>query len=315
MHQFVPAWVEYLAIENGRLPTTIGRYVSVMEDFVDFLTLTPETAELPLEAIGKKHLRRFLLHYAGRADHASPSSWNLGLAALRSFYGFLFEDEVIDLNPAMRIKRRKVKPGREPLPLSIDEFLSFTEAMERGPENRRSRNVAIAAVFFHCGIRVTELVSLNVEQVDFQNSKLLDVCLKGRKWLSAHLNEELAPALKRYLNDRHRFHAAADEPALFLSERKQRISVRAVQEMVKVYAKRAGINRPVGPHLLRHSLATVLDDMGVSLPKIKDQLKHESIATTCRYTHVRDPERRQISVRMAERVAGRRQERQQAMAA
>lgn len=310
MHHFVSAWVEYLDIENGRLPTTIERYVGVLTDFVTFATTTPETKDLPLEALGKKQLRQFLRTHARRAGQASPATWNLGLAALRSFYGFLFEDEVIDINPALRIKRRKVKRGREPLPLSLDEFLSLVEGMEQGRPAHRSRNAAIAAVLFHCGLRVTELVSLDLAQVDFRNGHLLNVRIKGDKRLSADLNDEAIIALKRYLADRDRLHASADETALFLSDRGQRLSVRAVQEMVKVYAKRAGINRPVGPHLLRHSFATVLDDEGIPVPVIQDMLDHESLATTRRYIHVRDRVRRQASDKLAQQVASRRQERQ-----
>jgi integrase/recombinase XerC len=256
-------------------------------------------------------MRHFLRHYAGRTGQASPSSWNLGLAALRSFYSFLFEEEIIDLNPALRIKRRKIKGGNEPLPLSLDEFLSLMDAIEQGPERRnRSRNVAIAAVFFHCGLRVTELVSLDLAQVDFQNGRLRNVRIKGNKKLSADLNEEVTPALKQYLQDRPYFSAPDDEPALFLSGLGRRLSVRSVQEMVKGYAKRAGINRSVGPHLLRHSFATVLDDEGVPVPVIQDMLDHESISTTRRYIHVRDPGRRRASALLAQQTARRRQQRQ-----
>ena len=312
MHPFVSAWAVYLDIENGRMPTTVKRYIRVLEDFIAFLTASPETSELPLEEVGKRHLRHFLRDYAQRGGHTSRSTWNLGLAALRSFYGFLFEEEVIDLNPAMRVRRRKFKRGREPLPLSLDEFLTLTEdAMERGREWIRARNIAIAAVFFHGGLRATELVSLNQEQVDFANGLLRNFRIKGDSWLSADLNEEVAVALNRYLRERHRFGAPADERALFLSERGQRMSVRAVQEMVKVYAKRAGINRPVGPHLLRHSFATVLADDGVPVPVIQAKLGHKQITTTYHYLHVRDPAKRKASARLGQIVTDRRHERHQ----
>lgn len=302
MHQLVAEWVEYLDVELGRLPTTVERYIIVIEDFIAFLSKGTETASLPLESIGKKILRQFLRDYAHRGKDSSPSTWNLALAALRSFYGFLFEEEVIPLNPAHRIRRRKVR-NRDALPLSLDEFFDLCDAMEKGREPYAARNLAIATVLFHCGLRVTELRSVSLNQVDLVNRYLIDVRAKGNKSLSAVLNDEAALTLQRYLRERHRFGCAEEESALFLSDRGQRISVRAVQEMVRTYAKRAGITRPVGPHLLRHSSATVLDEIGISLPGIQDHCNHESSTTTRRYIHVRDRMRLRTAHRLGEYVA------------
>lgn len=309
MHHLVAAWSEYLDVELGRLPTTIERYVRVLKDLIVSLQAAPKPIALPLESLGKKHLRQFLRSYARRSGTSSASSWNLGLGALRSFYGFLFEEEILPLNPALRIRRRRVKRGHEPLPLSLDEFFSLTDTIELGSELHRSRNVAMVTMFLQCGIRVTELVSLNLDQVDFGNELLLDVRTKGDKPLSKDLNEEAAAALKRYLEDRPSFGAPESEQALFLSRQCKRIAVRTVQAMVKTYSQRAGINRPVGPHLLRHSIATVLDEMNVPVPVIQDICGHESIATTRRYIHIRDRNRRETSHRLGRHTASHRRRR------
>lgn len=309
MHHLVAAWVEYLDVELGRLPTTIERYVRVLEELIAFLDTAPKPTALPLESLGKKHLRQFLRSYARRGGAASTASWNLALGALRSFYGFLFEEEFLHLNPALRIRRRKVTGGNEPIPLSLEEFFSLTDAIEIGSDRHRSRNAAIVTLFLQTGMRVTELVSLNLEQVDFENELLLGVQTKGNKILSKDLNKEAAAALKYYLEDRPRFGAPDSERALFLSQQGKRIAVRTVQAMVKAYSKRAGIARSVGPHLLRHSLATLLDEMGVPIPTIKLICGHESITTTCRYIHVRNRSRRETSRRLGRHTASHRRRR------
>jgi site-specific recombinase XerD len=309
MHHLVTAWIEYLDVELGRLPTTIERYVRVLEELIASLDTAPKPTALPLESLGKKHLRQFLRSYAGRGGAASAASWNLGLGALRSFYGFLFEEEIIPLNPALRIRRRRVTGGQEPLPLSLDEFYSLTDAIQQGSNFHRTRNAAIVTVFLQCGIRVKELVSLDLDQVDFRNELLLNVRTKGNKILSKDLNKEAAAALKRYLEDRPHFGAPDSERALFLSQQGRRIAVRTVQAMVKAYSHRAGISRSVGPHLLRHSIATVLDEMNVSVSVIQDICGHESIATTRRYIHVRDRNRRETSRRLGRHTASHRRRR------
>lgn len=314
MLQSLAAWVEYLDVELGCLPTTIERYTRVLDVFVAYCESTQEIKEFALGALGKQPLKQFLRWYCQRQGAASASSWNLGLAALRSFYGFLFEEEIIDVNPALRIRRRKIRKHRKPLPLSLDEFLALTDAANGASELYRLRNVAIATVFFHCGIRVTELRLLNLTQLDFQNGFLLDVRLKGDKSIAVNINDEVKTALKRYLAHRHRFEPAADETALFLSDRGRRISKRALQEMVKTYSQRAGITRPVGCHLLRHSNATVLSDLGVSLPAIQELYDHESISTTRRYVYVREPTRRRAAERLSKHVAKHRERRQKSAA-
>lgn len=197
------------------------------------------------------------------------------------------------MNPAMTLERQRVIP-KEPVPLSFDEMLRLVEAVEGHCSTvYKHRNVAILQVLFHCALRVAEVVSLDLSQLDFDNYVFLDVRRKGGKLLAAAFNDVVAEALQRYLRVRREHSPEGDDPALFLSDRKKRLGVRAVQAMVKKYADLAGISRTVSPHLLRHSSATQLMEVGTPLRVVQEICGHASVETTQRYVHVNNGQRKQ----------------------
>ena len=291
-------------------PTTIRRYVSVVDEFATFLCGPREGGSVPLEATEAVHVKEFL-RCCARRNTLSKSLWNVRLAALRTFYGFLFKQEIITVNPAEKVDRAKIHP-REPVPLSFEEVLRLADAAKQSSSAYAARNETIVHVLFHCGLRVSELVSLDVDQVQTNKDDYLfvNVRRKGNKWLSTSFNEVVAEALGRYLKDRKRMNPPENVTALFLSDRCVRMSVRAVQEMIRCCAKRADIGgRPITPHLLRHSSATELKNMGVHARVVQDHLGHARITTTQRYMHVSNGERRQVindlGKRYQERLASR----------
>lgn len=121
---------------------------------------------------------------------------------------------------------------------------------------------------------------------------LLDVRAKGGKLLAVAFNDVVAEALEQYLAERPRLHPATDEPALFVSDRGNRLSIRTVQELVKRFGKLATIRTPVTPHVLRHSSATRLAELGTPLRVVQEICGHASVTTTERYVHVNGNERR-----------------------
>lgn len=280
-------YVSYLRQEKMLSPKTINRYQQVIADFVawaggDDEPFAPEQGT-------RDRLRRFLTRNAA-GEEPSRATWNTRLAALRSYYDYLFKDERVDLNPALRIERHRiVAPDR--LPLSLEEMVRLVEAMEKASDTYRSRNVALVQVLIHSALRVHELVSLNVDQVDFDNHLFLDVVRKGNKRLVIPFNAVVAEALTRYSTERTKLHADADEPALFVSDRGGRISVRRVQVLVRAAGRTAGLSRVITPHLLRHSASTELASMGVPLSVLQGILGHASVRTTERYVHIRDRQR------------------------
>lgn len=293
MHELIRSFRSYLTSERMLAGSTVARYVGVLADFTQFLASEHGERPIPLEAVGKDELSRFLRREVGDGEDAEPSRavFNARLAALRSFYDYLFKREVINVNPALRVDRLKIQQ-RERLPLSFEEVLALVDAVrEHSPGAYRSRNVGIVQVFFHCSIRVAELVSLHLDQVDFDNRAFLGVRVKGDKRLSVLFNDIVAEALEQYLGDRQKLGVPAEEQALFVSQRRERLSIRAVQELVKRYGKLAGISRVVTPHVLRHSSATELADIA-PLRVVQEHCGHAQVTTTERYVHVKAQERR-----------------------
>lgn len=303
MSQLIAAFTSYLREQRMRGDSTVIRYRKVLVDFGAFLEAKADDSAL-LESAAKSDLIDFLRLGVKRAGEPSRSVWNMRLAALRAFYDFLFKAEIVDANPALKIDRLKTCP-RVPVPLSLDEYLALAEAMEQSPRACRTRNAAIVHVFFHCALRVAELASLCLQQLDLENHMLLDVRTKGKKWLSIELNDVVEKALKDYLRERHRI-ASPGERALFVTRRGHRLSVRAIQELIRCYGKRAGISRPVTPHLLRHSSATELAELGTELRVIRDICNHASVTTTERYVHGRSEARRRALTTLGVQTLARR---------
>jgi site-specific recombinase XerD len=302
MHKLVEAFALTLR-DDDYSPATIERYTEVMEEFTSFLD-AELGGSVTLEAVQKAHILSFLRRGTKTVAQPSASVWNTRLATLRTFYRNLYEEELIDVNPSLRAKFRDPRPD-ETIPLSWEEFLSLVDATGRGAQLYRSRNAAIIQVFFHCLLRVSELVSLSIDQVDFERHQFTNVEVKGGKKCSIPFNDLVADYLERYLKNREAFGAPAEERALFLSNRGQRMSVRSVEAMMAMMGKRAGIARAVYPHLIRHSGATELAELGAELPIVQRQLNHESVRTTQHYVHPRDTARRMFIEELGRETARR----------
>jgi site-specific recombinase XerD len=321
----------YLRQERMRGAETVKRYVSILCDFRSFLRRAHTDAacneithneisahepcslvrrahtDAALSAITHREISAFLRERATTSGSPSPTAWNMALSALRALYAYLNHAEVLSMNPTLRIERHKVA-SREPVPLSLDEFLSLVEAAETSGEKYRRRNVAIVQLLFHTALRVAEIVSLDVDRVDWHARVLRDVRTKGAKWLSAPFNDMVSHALEAYVAERAGLRAAS-EAALFVSNRGKRLSVRSVQEIVKALGKAAGISRAVTPHLLRHSSATELVDLGTPIRVVQEVLGHAAVTTTERYVHVRNGGRRAAIDALGARVEAARRSR------
>ncbi len=306
-HESVAAFADYLKVERGRGDATIDRYTWVIERFYAYLAKA--ATSVSIISAGKAEMLRFLRTVATGPQGLWRAAWNTHLSALRAFYDWLFKTEQVAVNPALKLDRYKVSP-KEPVPLSLDEFMALLHALDDGPEALARRNVAIAHLFFHASLRVAEVVSLNLDQIDFDNGFLLNIRTKGNKRLSVPINNVVVDSLRDCLACRCRFQPSEAEGAVFLSRRRKRLSKRMVQRLIKRAAKKAGIDRPVGCHLLRHSSATIYAELGVALPIIRDQCGHESVSTTEHYIHLRDRARREAVVKLGEHVRQRLGERQ-----
>lgn len=304
----------YLRQERMRGAETVKRYVSILREFCSFLRCTHADAagaapgslvqrahtDAALSAITHREISAFLRGRATTSGKPSPTAWNMALSALRAFYAYLNHAEVLAMNPTLKIGRHKVA-SREPVPLSLDEFLALVEAAEASGERYRRRNVAIVQILFHTALRVAELVSLDIDRVDWGAHVFRDTRTKGSKWLSAPFNDMVSHALEAHVAERAASRTVS-EGAVFVSNRGKRLSVRSVQEIVKALGKAAGISRAVTPHLLRHSSASELVELGTPIRVVQEVLGHAAVTTTERYVHVKSGGRRAAIDALGSRV-------------
>lgn len=286
----------FLRDERMRGKDTVSRYVSILRAFCSFVRCSHTDAAF--DAITHREIASFLRERATSSGKPSPTAWNLTLSALRAFYGFLNRTEVLSVNPTLKIERHKVS-SRERVPFSLKEYLALVKAAKATSNARR--NVAIVEVLFHTGLRVRELVSLGVDQVDWQAYAFRDVRTKGKGWRSPEFNDVVSEALGAYLRERGMERPLAGG-ALFLSRRGTRLSVRSVETIVSALGKAAGIARPVTPHLFRHSCASALHQGGTPLRVVQSVCGHKSIATTQIYVHSSQDARRQAIDALGKRV-------------
>jgi integrase/recombinase XerC len=187
-------------------------------------------------------------------------------------------ERLVPSNPAKAVSTPKVE---KPLPttLTVDEAFRL---MEAPVEKRRLRDRAILELLYSSGIRVGELVGVNVNQLD-EDLGIVKVMGKGRKERIVPVGLKAIEALKAYLQERG---DVGEEEPLFINSRGGRLTARSIGRLVKKYTKRSGIFRKVSPHSLRHTFATHLLDAGADIREIQEMLGHASLSTTQRYTHL-----------------------------
>lgn len=214
-------------------------------------------------------------------------------SSLRSFFHYLTtQAHLIDHDPTANLE---LSAPRHALPkyMNLDESLTLLRTLTK-QENHRShiRDYCILTLFLNCGIRLGELVGLNLSSLDLKEARMR-VLGKGRKERIVYLNSACLSALHEYLFERH--DVDTDDPALFLSNQKKRISRRRVQQIVENALKAAGLDgRGLSTHKLRHTAATLMYQHGhVDVLTLKNILGHESISTTEIYTHLSDTSMRE----------------------
>ena len=198
---------------------------------------------------------------------------------------------LLETNPAQNLETPKLDK-RLPKYLSLDDSKKLLEATEDNQsDENKERDVAIITLFLNCGLRLSELVSINIKDIDFNENKLT-VIGKGNKERTIYLNKACVNALKNYLTVRPKEGVKVDSKgsnkALFLSKRLERISKRTVQYLVNKELQRAGLDTSkYSTHKLRHTAATLMYQYGqVDIRALQELLGHKSISTTEIYTHV-----------------------------
>jgi len=270
-------FLEHLEVERNVSPLTLTNYRHALESF-------RKTAGQPAwKELRPDHFRRYLFEQmkAGLAK----STVRLHFAALRTFYRFLVERHGLKDNPLKQVHLPKLDRGL-PVVLTrkqVNVLLAAPLAMEksdRAPKWMPQRDAAILELFYSSGLRLAELASLTVRDLDIFN-ETVRVMGKGRKERIVPVGTPALEALQKY-----RLAARVEMGPLFINKSRKRISTRSVWLSLKRYLDFAGIPQTISPHKLRHSFATHMLDAGADLRSVQSLLGHASLSTTQIYTHV-----------------------------
>lgn len=276
-------FLEYLEVERNRSPKTLENYKQCLNQFLSWSHLdTPQ--DITQEKV--RQYRLFLHHTSTSTGNSlKMNTQNHHIVVLRSFLKYLSKQGISTL-PAEKVEIGK-NPDRQIEFLELEEVHRLFTAAE-GTSIQALRNRAILEILFSSGIRVSELIALNKDHIDFKKGEF-SVVGKGGKIRLVFLSQEAQQALIYYLEKRTDI-----EEALFITTSKikdhqihiARITQRTIQRILKHYATKAGIIKNIHPHTLRHSFATDLLRNGADIRSVQSLLGHSSITTTQLYTHV-----------------------------
>ena len=303
---YLNAFLDYSTTILNKSPNSIKEYNYDLAMFLKFIKihfrLTNETDfdkikiyDLPYDVIKKIELDDIhaFLGYLTTTFNSKSATRARKISTIRIFFKYLSQDAskkfLLDHNPALNLKTPK-KDKRLPKYLSLDDSKRLLDAASNEDNRNCERDYAITTLFLNCGMRLSELVGININDIDFEDCKL-NVIGKGNKERTIYLNKACMKALSSYLNVRPKIvdkDNKNSDKALFLSERKERISNRTVQHIINKELMEAGLDsRKYSVHKLRHTAATLMYQYGeVDIRALQELLGHESISTTEIYTHV-----------------------------
>ena len=288
LQDYLDRFVTYLVNERDASRYTVKNYSHEIGEFIEFARGQGVTR---LEQIDRVVLRLYLTKLS--AERIAKSSIARRVSELRSFGKFLVRQGMLHANVFDSVSAPS-PDKRLPEYMEHDEAAALVTAPDTStPAGLRDR--AILEVLYAAGLRVSELVGLNVDNVDLARGQVR-VWGKGGKERVALLGQPAVRAVKTYVRDgRPRLLKGKSSPALFVNQRNgRRLTTRAVAMLLTKYAKRAGVRGRVHPHLLRHTFATHLLDGGADLRVVQELLGHADLATTQIYTHVTQARAREV---------------------
>lgn len=298
--EFLNSFLDYTATILNKSPNTVKEYNYDLNRFLKYmkyhLRLTDEKDidkitihDLSLDSLNKVTLDDIhsYLFYLANTFQSKPATRARKAASIRVFFKYLSQKGLIKDNPAINLETPKLGK-RIPKYLSLDDSKKLLEVANSEDTRNHERDYAILTLFLNCGMRLSELVGIDIQDIDFNENKM-NVIGKGNKERTIYLNKACITAINLYLNVRPKTTIKTDSKnALFLSERLERISNRTVQYIVKQELLKAGLDtNKYSVHKLRHTAATLMYKYGnVDIRALQEVLGHESISTTEIYTHV-----------------------------
>jgi len=285
MQQVFDKYIAYLEAEKNASKYTVRNYRNDLLEFFDFVM---GQGIKSLKDVNKQTLRAYLAHLMEQGF--AKSSIARKLSAIRSFYRYLMREEMISASPAATTVSPRLD-RRLPSFLTVDEAKRLVESPDLSqPQGQRDR--ALLELLYASGLRVSELVNINVEQVNMATNEIR-VWGKGSKERVVLIGTPAARALTTYI-DKGRRELLGDKKnnALFVNRYGGRLPARTVQKILEKYARNIG--KKVHPHVLRHTFATHLLDGGADLKVVQELLGHADLSSTQIYTHVTQSRARKI---------------------
>ena len=288
MRSLSDRFLRRLEQERNCSPHTLRAYGADLAEFASFLD---KQGSGGVDAVTHLLLRKFMAQL--RARGVARSTIARKLATLRSFFRFLCKQEILHVNPAIALRTPK-REKRLPHVLSVEEVTRLLNAAS-GDDLQSLRDCAILELLYSTGMRVAELVSLDVRDIDF-SAEITRVTGKGRKQRICPIGSYALTALRAYLDARNISLTAAPQCAepLFLNLRGSRLTSRSVRRILARRLIQANLSARTTPHTLRHSFATHLLDRGADLRAVQELLGHSSLSTTQIYTHLSVERLRQV---------------------
>ncbi len=269
--ELIQKFVNYLSFERNYSENTITSYKNILIDLSFF-------SKKDLNKLTNEDLKKFLNKYSNLSNKTISQK----ISSLNTFYKYLEKEEIIVSNPAYNLIRPKTSI-KLPDVLNLEEVNALLDIDVKTPYNARDK--AILELLYSSGLRVSELINLELSNVDL-DSCLIRVMGKGRKERIVPLGDYAIDALTIYINDYRYLINKKNNNYLFLNKSGDKISRQFIFKTIKKEVSKKGIKKNVSPHTLRHSFATHLLNNGADLRIIQELLGHENLSTTQVYTHI-----------------------------
>ncbi len=279
MKELISSFLDFLSVERGLARNTISSYGHDLKEYSDFISASGRSGA---GSATKNDIVNFMFSQKDRG--ISPVSIARRLAAIRMFYRFLVRERIISDDPTNLIDSPKLWK-KIPETLSVNEAEALLSAPDPGTK-QGIRDRAVLEMLYATGMRVSEAVNLRIEDINTEVGFLR--CIgKGNKERVVPLGKKAITAVSKYLSSsRPSFLKGRSSDFLFVSRVGGKISRQSLWKLIKRYAVRAGIKKPMKPHIFRHSFATHLLEHGADLRSVQEMLGHSNISTTQIYTHI-----------------------------
>jgi len=287
MDEGIAGFISSLSVEKGFSPNTLDAYKNDLNQFVAFLrkkAAKEDKHQLTWESVDRSSVLDYMVSLRERSY--APATMARKIAAIKSFFNFLVSEGTLKKNPTEGITGPKVGKAL-PKAISVEDVEKLLEEADKRSTPEAKRDKAMLELLYATGMRVSEMVGLNVRDVNLK-AGFVRCFGKGSKERIIPIHSKAIKAVKTYTDEaRPRLLGATGETALFLNRRGQRLTRQGFWLILKGYAERAGIEADITPHVLRHSIATHLLHSGkMNLRELQELLGHANISTTQIYTHL-----------------------------